>query len=264
MFLVAGTVSGVKRIITAEPFTPELQFRLIAEYRITYIMNSPYQTTLFQKCDLIKSTDLSSLKYYFTGGSKIPHDVPLQINKYLPNGNVHIAFGMSEIAGVAAADFPTFSGRDTIGRMISGMSAKIIDENGNRCGINVDGELCLKGSHKFLGYYKNPEANNGLFDSEGFLLTGDIGHFDEDGYLYIVDRKKEILKYRNSQISPSSLEAHLIKSPLIKAVCIAGIPSDVDGDLAAACIVRSPGFDVDEEVVHKMIDGKSDKFRKFS
>lgn len=257
MFLIAGTVNGVKRIITTEPYTPQLQCRLIEQYRVTYIMNSPYQTTSFLKCDLIKSANLSSLKYYFTGGSKIPHDVPVQINKYLPNGNVHVAFGMSEIAGVAAADFPTFSGRDTVGRLISGMCAKIIDDNGNRCGINVDGELCLKGSHQFLGYYKNQQANDELFDDEGFLLTGDIGHFDEDGYLYIVDRKKEMLKYRNAQISPSSLEAHLIKTPMIKAVCITGIPDDVDGDLAAACIVRSSGVDIDEAIVHQMIDGKT-------
>lgn len=255
IFLVAGTVNGVKRIITTQPFSPQLQFHMIEKYRVTYIMNSPYQTTLSLKSEQIATTDLSSLKYYFTGGSKIPLDVPVQINRYLPNGHVHVAFGMSEIAGVGAADFPTFSGRDTIGQLISGMSVKIIDDNGNRCGIDVNGEICFKGSHKFLGYFNNPEANSVLFDNEGFLLTGDVGHFDRDGFLYIVDRKKELLKFRNAQISPSHLEAHLIKSSAINAVCIAGIPDDLDGDLVAACIVRSPGAEINEQTVHAMIDG---------
>lgn len=255
IYLLAGTESGAKRLITTEPFSPQLQFRLIERYKVTYLLNSPYQLTLFQKSDLIKTANLSSLKYFFTGGSRIPPEVPLQINKYLPNGNVHVVFGMSEIAGLAAADFPKVSGRDTIGQLISGMTVKIVDDDGNRCGINVDGELCLKGSQQFLGYYKNEEANAGLFDGEGFLLTGDVAHFDSDGYLYIVDRKKELLKYRNAQISPSNLEAHLIKSPLIKSVCIVGVPDDVDGDLAAACIVRNEGDQIDEEIVHKMING---------
>lgn len=258
VFLIAGTVNGVKRIITTQPFSPELQFRLIEQYRVTYIMNSPYQLTMSLKCDRIATTDLSSMKHYFTGGSKIPLAVPVQINRYLPNGHVHIVFGMSEIAGVAAADFPRFSGRDTIGQLISGLRVKIIDDNGSRCGVDVNGEICFKGSHKFLGYFDSPAANGALFDSEGFLLTGDIGHFDADGFLYVVDRKKEMLKFRNAQISPSHLEAHLIKSPAINAVCIAGIPDDVDGDLVAACIVRCPGADIDEAAVQKMIDGKSD------
>lgn len=256
MFLIAGAITGAKRVITTQPSSPELQFRIIEQYKVTTIMNSPFQTTLFVKSDSIKTANLSSVKHYFTGGGKIPQDVVKQIAKHLPNGKVNIAYGLSEVAGVATADFPEPHGHDTAGQLISGMHAKIVDDNGDRCGVGIDGEVCLKGSHKFLGYYKNQAANDELFDKEGFLVTGDIAHFDEDGYLYIVDRKREMLKYRGSQLSPSYIEAHLIKSPLIESVCVCGIWDDVDGDLVAACIVRDANRKLDEDMVHKMIDGK--------
>lgn len=255
LILITSTLHGAKRVITTQPPSAELQFRLIEKHRITYILNSPYMTTMFSKCDLLKSTDLSSLRIYLTGGSRIPKDIPNQINKYLPNGYVNVAYGMSEMTIIIAADFPVPRGGDTVGRLSRGLRAKIVDDAGERLGIGESGEICLLASHQPLGYYNNAAGNSELFDDEGFILTGDIGHFDADGYLYIIDRKKEILKFRCTQISPSSLEAHLIMSPLIKAVCITGIPHDVDGDLVAACVVRNPGADIDEPMVHQMIDG---------
>lgn len=255
IFLIGGTLIGAKRIITTQPSTPELQFRMIEKYKVTYLMNSPFQTTLFAKHDSIQTTNLSSLKYYFTGGSRIPQDIPMLITKHLRNGKVHVAYGLSEIGGVASADFPVPRGLDTAGQLINGMQAKIVDDNGNRLGPGQNGEVCLKGSHKFLGYYRNKTATDDLFDAEGFLLTGDIAHFDDTGYLYIVDRKREMLKYRGCQLAPSYIESHLMKSPLIKSVCVVGIPHDDDGDLVAAAIIRNPGAKITEETVHKMIDG---------
>lgn len=93
---------------------------------------------------------------------------------------------------------------------------KIIDESGKRCGVNVDGEICVKMQYKFLGYHGNPKGTDEFFDEEGFMKTGDIGHFDADADLFIVDRKKELLKYCNFQIAPSEIDAFLTESPNIQ------------------------------------------------
>lgn len=256
LILITSTLHGAKRVITTQPPCAELQFQMIEKYRITYILNSPYLTTMFAKSDLLKSADLSSVRIYLTGGSRIPEDIPIQINKYLPNGFVNVAYGMSEMTILIATDYPVPRGRNTVGQLSDGLRAKIIDDNGERLGVGELGEICLMASHKPLGYYNNEAADRELFDDEGFVLTGDTGHFDADGYLYISDRKKEILKFRCNQITPSSLKAHLITSPLIEAVCIVGIPHDVDGDLVAACVVRGPGANIVETMIHEMIDGK--------
>lgn len=253
-FLLGGTLVGAKRIITTQSPSLELQFRMIEQYKVSCYFNSPYQSTLFSKSELIKSANLSSIKNYFIGGGRIPQEVPIQINTYLRNGSVHIVYGLSEVTCFATADFPGSRGQDTVGQLISGLRVKIVDDDGNRCGVGVNGEICMKGLYRVLGYYNNEAATVELFDAEGFVQTGDIGHFDQDGYLYIVDRKKEMLKFRGYQVAPSYIEGHLMKSPLIKSVGVVGIPDDTDGDLIAACVVRNGT--IDEETVHKMIDGE--------
>lgn len=254
--LLKGTLCGATRIITTETYSPELQLRLVEQYKVTFALNAPHQLVLMMKCDQFAKTDLSSLKFQMVGGSKLPFHVQKEMNFYLPNGNVHNGYGMSEIAGIASCDYPGPSGKDSsVGRLINGIQMKIIDDEGNRCGINVDGEICLKVNYRFLGYYGNPEATNQLFDDEGFIMTGDIGHFDEDGYLFIVDRKKDLLKYCNFQISPSEIDSHLIVSPGIKSACVVGIPDDAVTDLPAAVIVRANGSNITEKEVFDLVAG---------
>lgn len=139
---------------------------------------------------------------------------------------------------------------------------KIVDDDGNRCGVNVDGEICLKTTYKFIGYYNNREATEELFDKEGFLKTGDIGHFDEDGDLFIVDRKKDLLKYCNFQISPSEIDSYLIESPAIKSACVVGIPDPLVTDLPAAVVVRADGSNITEEEICNMVAGNANPSTK--
>lgn len=256
MILLKGTLCGATRIITTDVYSPELQFRLIEHYKVTYALNSPHHLILMMKHEQLKNTDLSSLRVQLAGGSKVPLHVQIEMNSYIPNGNVCVAYGMSEIAGVASCDYPGPSGRDTIGQLINGMQMKIVDDEGNKCDANVDGEICVKTNYKFLGYFANREATDELFDDEDFLKTGDIGHFDGDGYLYIVDRKKDLLKFCGFQISPSEIEEFLLGSPGIKLVCVVGIPDDVASDLPAAVIVRADGSNITGQETYDMVAGK--------
>lgn len=98
-------------------------------------------------------------------------------------------------------DYPKFTEKDTVGQLVNGAKIKIIDEKGNRCGIDVEGEICVKARFKFLGYYKNPQLTADVMDSDGFFKTGDIGHIDSDGYLYVSDRKKNIIVGESGSVS---------------------------------------------------------------
>lgn len=252
--LLKGTLSGATRIITTEIFSPELQLHMIEQYKVTFTLNAPHQIVLMMKNDHFNKTDLSSLKFLLVGGSKVPLHLKTDVSYHLPSGYVHVGYGMSEIAGVASIDFPTKNDKDTVGQLVGGIRVKIIDEHGNRCGVNVDGEICIKTTYKFLGYYGNQQANDEIFDEEGFIVTGDIGHFDEEGYLYVIDRKKDLLKYCGFQISPSEIDAYLIESSHIKLACVVGIP-DTMGDLPAAVIVRTEGSEISEEEIFDMVAG---------
>lgn len=182
--LFTGTLFGATRIITTQVFSPELQLRIIEQYKATFAFNAPYQVGLILNHPKLATADLTSLKHQFIGGSKVPYHIKADLSRYLPNGCVHVVFGLSESGGFLTIDRPASDEKDTIGRLIAGSCAKVIDDDGNRCGQNVDGELCFKVPYPFIGYFNNQQATDDLIDAEGFIKTGDIGRFNESGDLY--------------------------------------------------------------------------------
>lgn len=254
--LILGTLNGATRLITKEQFSPALQLRLIKEYKVTYMMNATHQIVLILKSDLIRDADLSSLRQQYVGGSKLPFTVAAELNKYIPNTRIQVTYGMSEVSGPISLGFPIISRKDSVGKLLNGSIVKIVDQQGNRCDVNVDGEICIKWNYKFLGYYNNNKATEELYDHEGFIMSGDIGHFDEDGYLYVVDRKKDLMKYFNFHISPTAIEEFLIEIPDTKSVCVVGIPDEMANDLPAALVIKQNRSGITEKDIYNLVAGK--------
>lgn len=255
--LFRGTLCGATRLITSEVYSPELALRLIEQYKVTIILSSPHQIILMMKNENVNKTDLSSIRSVLIGGTKMPLYAKQEMQRKLPNGNVIVGYGLSESGGAISLDYPPTKHKDNVGRMFDGFIAKIVDDNGNRCGINVDGEIRLKMNFKFLGYYGNEQATREVFDDEDFLKTGDVGHFDEDGDLCITGRIKELIKYCSFQICPSLVEDHLSQFTDIKASCVIGIPDFETAELPAAVIVRNSRSNVTEKHVFNMVAGKT-------
>lgn len=202
----------------------------------------------------MEKTDISSIRHYLCGGSIVAEELCAQMRRHLPNGDVCVGYGLSEIGGIASFNKPPRSG--SVGLLCNGVQTKLVNEDGKQCGINETGELSLKVPFKFAGYYGNDDMTQNAFDSDGWFLTGDVGYFDADGYLYIVDRKKDILKYCNYQISPSEIESLLIQHPAIKQVCVVGVPDLICTDLPAAVIVKQDDADLTEEDVYQLAESK--------
>lgn len=167
----------------------------------------------------------------------MPMELGDQVELKLPNAEVNVIYGMSEVAGALTVDYPR-SKNESAGKLVPGVKAKIIDENGNRCGVNIDGEVCIETPSLFSQYFSNEEATVSSFDSDGYFHTGDVGHFDSDGYFYFVDRSKDIIKYRGYQISPTEIEFFLINLDGIRMACVVGIAEDFT-EIPAALIVRT-------------------------
>lgn len=254
LVLLLGTLYGSTRIITTDVFSPELQLRLIEKHKVTSSFNAPRHIMLMMESDHFKQTDISSLRFLFVGGDKFPLHLRTEFSRRLQNGTIIPCYGSSEIAGALSFGYPAMEGKETVGRLLGGICVKIVNDNGNRCGVNVDGEICVKMKYNFLGYFGNPQATMEMFDEDGFFLTGDIGHFDEDGDLFVTGRKKEMMKYGGFHIFPSEIDAFLTKSSDISAACVVGIP-DRMGDLPAAVVVRAQGSTISEQNVFDMVEG---------
>lgn len=224
---------------------------------MSFFISASYYLVLSLHSEKIHETDLSSVRLIMCGGSKMSETTASDILQHLPNGKLAYAYGMSEVGGCTSMGLVEIDKELTVGQLLFGIQVKIVDDDGNRLEANQTGEICTKSVYTFLGYFNNQEATDDTMDDEGFLKTGDIGYFDDDGNLYMIDRKKEMIKYRNSQVAPSEIEQFLIKLPCIKVVCIVGIPDPIAGDLPAAVII--PNEDealLAKEEIQQMVSGK--------
>ncbi|XP_037033669.1 4-coumarate--CoA ligase 1-like [Bradysia coprophila] len=253
IILISTTLNGSCRIITTEKFTPELMVAIIEEHQVTQFVSASHYLVLALGCEQFFRANWSSVRSILCGGSKLSTVVACQMLQHVKNGEIRSCYGMSEMGGVMSSGSVRELSDESNGNIIPGLQIKIIDDNGDRVGVNEVGEICTKYKYKFIGYYGNEEATRGATDSEGFLLTGDVGYFDESGNIYFVDRKKEMLKYCSSQISPIEIEQFLMKHDYIQVACVIGIPDPVAGDLPAAVIMLRENAEISTEVVEGMI-----------
>lgn len=253
--LVSATLNGSVRIITTEKFSPGLILSLIEKYKINQVYTPPSSLAeTLKHCRLCK-TDLTSLQYWWCGGSYVHTELIDKMNEYLPNGAVYTGYGVTEMTGVVAMDLSRRKG-NTVGQLRAGVSMKIVDDYGNRVGVGVDGEICFYSKCRFLGYYGNEEQTRAMYDNEGFVKSGDIGHFDEDGDLFLVDRKKDIFKYKCQQISPSEIENVILKHEGVKMVSVVDIPDSEYNDLPAAAVVKSDWSNITSSEIYDIVKCK--------
>lgn len=129
-------------------------------------------------------------------------------------------------------------------------------------GLKEVGEIYVMTPLRFLGYANNEEATRNAFDAIGWLKTGDLGYLTEEGDVFIVDRKKDMIKYLNYQVAPSELELCIQKMEGVKVVCVVGIPDIISGDLPAAVIVKEPkSFLTEKDVIDQIASKNVSKFR---
>lgn len=199
--LLQGTVDGALRINTCKPFTPEYFFELVQKHKITRTFLSPSQIVACLESKEITKVNLSSLKVCLSGGSLLLEDIRSRFEKILgENAKVGCCYGLSELATCCTWNYHKIK-PGSVGVLIHQHMAKIIHEDGKCLGPNEKGEVCIKPPFTFLGYFNNEEETKGIRDSEGWMHSGDLGYFDDDGYLFISGRKKELIKYKNYQVS---------------------------------------------------------------
>lgn len=256
-FMLRCAQYGAKNIITKHSFSSELQLEIIEKYKVSILAGIPLNLLTCMRNNRINGMDLSCLKIIMFYGSKSPPYLVKEFNRYFPNAKIQTRYGMAEVGRISDG-FLNAKECSNVGRLVNGCIAKIVDDHGRRCGPNVTGEICVKKSNEFLGYYKDIEATVKAIDREGFFLTGDIGHFDQNGYLFFDDRKRFVITtfFFEGVILPTEIEAHLLSKPDIEEVCVVGIPILDNFELPSAVIVRQKDSSLTQRNVYDMIAGK--------
>lgn len=203
------------------------------------------------KSPLLEKYDLSSLFIIFCGGSPLSNDIVNAVKRRLNLIGILQGFGMSEMSFSVLEQNPLNSTEGSVGRLQPGTWGKIIDpETKVILGPGEHGEMCFKGSAIMKGYISNRTATNSIIDADDWLHTGDIGYYNNDGEWFIVDRIKELIKYKGYQVPPAELEAVLLSHPKILDAGVIGVPNDASGELARAFVVKRPDVRLtDREII---------------
>ncbi|MEM8923231.1 MAG: AMP-binding protein [Actinomycetota bacterium] len=188
--------------------------------------------------------DLSSLRGCVTGAATIPVEMVVAMRERLGFENVVTAYGMTETSGIAAytrpGDPPERVAASS-GRAIPDVELRVVDEAGHEVDRGREGELLVRGFQVTPGYLDDPEATAQAIDGDGWLHTGDIAVMDDDGYIDITDRKKDMFIVGGFNAYPAEIERMLMEHPEVGMAAVIGVPDDRLGEVGAAFVVPSPG-----------------------
>ena len=243
---VAGALSMYRFLCQATPLVlmdqwdAALAAELIERHQIASSSGTPFHLSGMMAAADARGHDLSSLRQYLVGAAPVP---PTLIERCQRQGlAVYHCYGSSEHPTVTSGvvDDPLDKQLYTEGRAIPGSEMRFVDDDGEDVAPGTDGEICTRGPELFMGYL-DATLNAAAFLPGGWYRTGDIGRLDEDGYLLITDRKKDIIIRGGENISSKEVEAQLLAHPAVADVAVVAAPDERMGEVVRACVVLAPG-----------------------
>jgi long-chain acyl-CoA synthetase len=242
--LVVGLLAGVRLVIPDGRFDPVQVLRLIADHGVTVWATVP--TMVWRVCEHPARVDYdtSSVTTVAFGGSPSADELQRKVAETFPNvRSTSNAYGLTETSSVATV----ISGDDarrkphSVGPPVPTVELRIMDAGGRVLGLGETGEVCVRGPILMKGYWNKPEATAEAIDGDGFLHTGDIGHLDDEGYLTITDRTKDMIIRGGENIYCVEIENRLVDHPAIADAAIIGVPHAELGEEVKAVVQVEPG-----------------------
>lgn len=235
MVMNASLLQGAT-LVTMPRFEPEAYLRAVEEHRITRLYIVPTIAVLLAKSPVVDQFDLSSLRSIVSGGAALDPEIARMCHQRL---GFHIGQGYGLTEGlVSFMQLPNAEPTGSVGVNSPNIEVKIVDvTTGAPLGRNQDGEILIRGPHVMKGYLNADEATAKVLEPDGFLRTGDLGHVDDNGELFIVDRIKELIKYKGQQVSPVELEAVLMQHPKVTDAAVVGVPDEEASEIPKGFVV---------------------------
>ena len=248
--------------IFVHEFIPEQVLELLEREKVTVFAAVPTMYQMLTQADNWEQADLSALRFCTSGGAPLP--VPL-VEKYTAEKGIRFkqGFGMTEFGpGIfALAPEDAIRKAGSIGRPNFFVDAQVVDDENNFLGPKEAGELILKGPSYCSGYFNDPKATAAAVDERGYFHTGDIAQYDEEGYFFVVDRKKDMFISGGENVYPAEIEKALYQHPSVHMCAVIGLPDPKWGEAGKACVVLKPGATATEEELLKFMADRLAKYK---
>ena len=252
--LMNGLLAEGVAVVTMPRFDMEQALSLIQKYKVTQLFAVPPIVLGLAKHPLVDDFDISSLRKVFSGAAPLGADLAEEAAARIGCPVVQ-GYGMTELSPISHATVGDDIKPGSSGVTVPNTECRLVDSDGNDQGPDGEGELWIRGPQVMKGYLNNSEATASTIDDDGWLHTGDVARIDPDGHTYIVDRVKELIKYKGFQVPPAELEALLVTHPAVADVAVIGIPDVEAGELPRAYVVLKPGTEASAEELQEFVAG---------
>jgi long-chain acyl-CoA synthetase len=232
-------------LVLQDRFDPRTYLAEAERRRVTSLGGAPAMYAALLACPDFETRDLSRVRSISSGAAPMPHEMIKALQRRFPDAVIAEGYGLTEVTmGATQAPIKADAVRKpgTVGIPVFDTEIKIVSAEGGDDPLprGETGEVCIRGPQVMTGYHERPEETAAVL-VDGWLRTGDIGMLDADGYLSIVDRKKDMLLYKGYNVYPRELEELLLSQPAVAAAAVVGRPSPEVGELPVAFVVRRPG-----------------------
>jgi acyl-CoA synthetase (AMP-forming)/AMP-acid ligase II len=262
--------SGAQVVVLAE-YDPSETLKLIESYKIAKIFVVPSTLQMLLKDPQFDKTDFSNLQFIFYGASPIPLELMREATKKIGCGFVQM-YGMTETGGTIVAlspedHLPDSEDETEIQRMrsvgigMSGVELKIINQQGRNLPNGEIGEIATRSVKNIKAYWNLPEATKSTIDDDGWLRTGDAGYLDDDGYLYMHDRVKDMIISGGENVYPAEVEDAVYSHPAVEDVAVIGVPDDKWGEAIKAFVVVKDDVEVSADDIIRFARTRIAKFK---
>ena len=248
-------------VVILRQFDPFITLETIQREKITTLWLAPAMINMVVSTPGYEKYDVKSVRILIDGGEKMPLPLIEKVKKWIPDVWFADGYGLTEtVSGDTFLDkTKTIEKIGSVGKPVAGLRVKIVDDQMREMKRGEVGEIALRGPKVFKGYWKNPEATAEVLKN-GWFLTGDIGYLDEDGYLYLVDRKKDMIISGGENIASLEVERVIYEVSKVLEVAVVGIPDHRWGEVPVAFVVLKSGENMTEG---ELIDFCRSKLAKF-
>jgi long-chain acyl-CoA synthetase len=240
-FTVGATVLLVQR------FDPATAVESIVQRRVTIVPGAPAMWVAFAYFDDIPDDSFATVRLALSGASRLPITAAEQFERRF-GVTIREGYGLTEASPVVTSSTGMPARLGSVGRVLAGEEVRLVGEDGEDVTAGDAGEIWVRGPNVFQGYWQNAEATDRVL-RDGWLRTGDIATTDDDGYLYLVDRAKDLIIVSGFNVYPAEVEEVLAEHPAVADVAVIGVPHPHHGEAVKAYVVRAPGVDVDEDAL---------------
>jgi long-chain acyl-CoA synthetase len=233
-------------VLLVERFDPVSALESIQKWGVTIVSGPPTMWAAWAGVPGVDPGTMASVRLAISGAAKLPVEVAQAIEAKF-GLTLEEGYGLTEAAPVVTSPQGTEAPPGSIGIPVPGLELRIVDTDGNDVLVGDSGEVWVRGPNVFAGYWEAPEATAAVLTEDGWLRTGDIAVVDDDGFLFLVDRAKDLIIVSGFNVFPAEVEAVLSEHPAIESCAVVGVPHPYTGEAVKAYVKARPGVPVEED-----------------